>query len=316
MIVVYFTKGLGDVVADELEDVAPGLAIGERTDRFIVLDPPAAQIGLIESALRTADDLRTVIAGPASVADEAGFVALVGEGGERARAILSREGRAEAAPWSVTVSARKPVWRRKPTFDPAPTIAEHLGAADVAGTERMPVDVRLQADVERMHLALNRGRRVVGRRESAPARLGALRPAVGAALVRMVVAAAEPRTAERGIYDPFAGTGTIVIEALRRSLPAFASDIDPEAVRLTRARLADLASERETLAAGLDDAALLRRVFVHDIRAGLPTRVNARLIAGNLPWGDKVQLDRRTELFDALGPIAAETVAAGAHARC
>ena len=24
MIVVYFTKGLGDVVADELEDVAPG----------------------------------------------------------------------------------------------------------------------------------------------------------------------------------------------------------------------------------------------------------------------------------------------------
>ena len=127
----------------------------------------------------------------------------------------------------------------------------------------------------------------------------------------MVVAAGRAPTAECGIYDPFAGTGTIVIEALRRSLPAFASDIDPEAVRLTRARLADLASERETLAAGLDDAALLRRVFVHDIRAGLPTRVNARLIAGNLPWGDKVQLDRRTELFDALGPIAAETVAAG-----
>ena len=115
--------------------------------------------------------------------------------------------------------------------------------------------------------------------------------------------------AARGVYDPFCGTGTVAAEAAHLGLPVFASDIDECAVELTRRRLA----------AGLPGpapatAALLHRVFAHDVRRGPPARVSAGIVVGNMPWGKQVKVAGRLALFDATALLVSRLLADGGTA--
>jgi predicted RNA methylase len=310
--VIYYTKGLGDVVLGEVTSITPDAVIIDQEERFARIKLTAAEVATIERGVRTIDDLRLLVAGPQAVADREGFEALCVMAAQRATDLLDPVRRRLEEPWSVTVSSRNPVWRRSPAWDPGVAVAAHLHGADVGGSQRMPVDLRLQADGPVMHMALNLWDRPLGKRreEGAPVRLGALRPTVAAAMVRIAVEGLDDEVLRKGVYDPFCGTGTIVAEAARLNIPVFASDIDPEAVSMTRLRLEEL-GKKLPAEAGNNTDDLLLRVFTHDVLRGLTSRTNAPVIVSNLPWGKQVKLDRRTELFDVVAAIVARAVSQG-----
>lgn len=324
----YFTKGLGDVAADELREILgprPSAAAGrhgtvvtgevdEPGERFVTVRTTIDGACRVLTAARTVDDFRLLVAGPCQVDSEGEFKSLCAAAAQRTEEYLATDpDRAEAA-WSVTVSARNPVWSGPQAFAPAPVIAGTWHGADIAAIARSPVDLRLQADGEIMHVAASLAARPPGKRvgEATPRR-GALRPTVAAAMVRMALAA-RPADAPATLYDPFAGTGTIAAEAWRMGLPVFASDVDPGAVEMTRERLARLAEAgpaRRRRANALDDAALSHQVFVHDVCDGAASRVRAGLVVGNMPWGKQVQIPSRAALFDGTAAVARETLAEG-----
>jgi Putative RNA methylase family UPF0020 len=314
-LVVYVTKGVGDVVADELGGLLPTAAVGPPEEKFLLADVDAADVGWVRAGLRTADDVRLLVAGPRSVADPAGFEELCAEAAERTRRYLAASGsaRASSEPWSVTLAARRPVWRGWDGWDPVPLISRLLGGADPAARSRRPVDLRLQVDGAVMHVAVDldppaaAAPTTAAGASTAVTRPGALRPSVAAVLVRLALVGADPATAARGLYDPCCGTGTVVLEAARAGLPVWASDIDRAAVELTRARLS--AAGGVPPSPGADDAG--HRVFVHDLLRGVPQRVDAALVASNLPWGKQVEVPRRGALFDACAALAARSVGRG-----
>jgi 23S rRNA G2445 N2-methylase RlmL len=380
----YFTKGLGDVVAGELREIlrSPVDLVGEPGERFTVVTTSAEGGELVLAGARTVDDFRLLVAGPERVADEDGFRSLCTAAARRTEEFLAGDpGRADA-PWSVTVSARNPPWSARAgragraSWSPGPAVAGILHGADVAGTARAPVDLRVQADGEIMHVAVNLAGAAAGRRaERLENRRGTLRPTVAAAMVRMALAAygqaghdvqggsevwpgagasagVRARTwaeVEAGagvgmsgevgaggwvLYDPFAGSGTIVGEALRMGLGVFGSDVDPEAVRMTRERVSQL-RVAGLRAAGLKGAGLKgaglkgggrsgggrddaveaasvnHRIFVHDVRQGAERRVRANLVVGNMPWGKQIQIPRRQELFDGTAEVIRPVVTGG-----
>lgn len=302
--VVYFTKGLADVVTGEVARLVPGLAVTATAERFAIITARPAQVDQLLAGGRTFDDLRLLAAGPAAAPDQASFSGLCAQAAAATRAYLADRDpqRAGREPWSVTVSARQPPWRAG-GWDPAAVIAARLGGADLHGTERRDVDLRIQADGELMHISASLTARPHGKRETAPARPGALRPSVAAALVSLAVHAAVPDATRRGLYDPCCGTGTIAAEAARLALRVYASDIDPEAVTLTTARLTRLAGA----------PALPRppRIFRHDLLRPVPRDVRAVIVASNLPWGKQIQLPREGELFDAIAALVAPRLADG-----
>jgi predicted RNA methylase len=298
-LVCYFTKGLDGVVLAEIGELAPSVAVRQRDERFAVVDVDVADIAGFIAHTRTIDDLRLLLAGPVPIADEADFAELCARAGARAAELLADDRRATDQ-WSVTLSARNPVWRRAPQWQPDDIIRRWLHGADAHATARSAVDVRLQVDGGQAHAALNLTERPVGKDSIAPERRGALRPTVAAALVRLALAAVDLAVAGRGVYDPFCGTGTIVAEASRLGRPIFASDVDDAAVAATRVRLTSLAR--------MDDAELAHRVFRHDVLRGVAARVTANVVVGNLPWGKQIAIDRRGELFDATAAIVARAL--------
>ena len=300
-LVLYFTKGLGDVVAAEASGIVPAAVAQLAGDRFLVLSLTAAEATRLGRRARTVDDARLLVAGPERIRTEAAFAALCAAAAARVREILPPGSSLAPGPWSVTLSARSPVWRGAPGWDPAPVLARHFPGASLGGTERSLVDLRLQADEDTAHIALNLWSRPIGKRtDEGPGRPGALRPTVAAALVRLAISGAGPEVLGRGVYDPFCGTGTIAAEAVHLGLPVFASDIDERAAELTRQRLA---GERAGSAPGAADV-LRHRVFAHDVRRGPPRRVSAGIMAGNMPWGKQVKMDGRLALFDATALLA------------
>jgi Putative RNA methylase family UPF0020 len=313
--VAYFTKGLADVVTGEISALAAGAACGQTADRFTVVTADAAAVTRLCTLGRTIDDFRLLVAGPSAIPDAESFDQLCAQAGAATRAYLAAAdpARADVTPWSVTVSARTPSWRRRRGWDPAAPIAARLGGADLRGRSRAPVDLRIQADGEQAHISVSLGSRPPGKRAPGPVRpgavrAGALRPSVAASLVRLALGAAGPATAARGLYDPCCGTGTIPAEALWLSLPVYASDIDPEAVALTTQRLA---AQRSPAATGPGRPAPRVRVFRHDVLAGPPRDVAARMVASNLPWGKQIQLASHARLFDAIAALTARAVAEG-----
>lgn len=286
-VVAYVTKGLADVVQSEIHELVPTATI-ISAERFLSVHTDGAGVEALISGSRTIDDLRILVAGPAEVVSPADLEGLAANAARRVESLLD-DGRAGVDRWSVTVAARNPSWRDKPRWDPGPVLARSLRGADPEATERQRVDLRLQIDRQTAHFSLNLLPRPLGKTDPVATRPGALRPTVAAALVRMAVGLA-PDAA--GLYDPFCGTGTIVAEADRRGLRVFASDVDPEAVEITRRRLTGLADP-------------VHRVFVHDVLRGVPTRVDVPLTVGNLPWGKQIRLDRRGDLFDAVAAIVA-----------
>ncbi len=307
LLVLYFTKGLGDVVAAEAAGIVPEAEIRQQQDRFLVLAMTAAEAARLGRQARTVDDARLLIAGPARICGEAGFEALCAAAAGQVRDVLAAGRGASSGAWSVTLSARNPAWRAAPAWEPAPVLARQFAGADPGATERSQVDLRVQADGDMVHIALSLWSRPIGKRQADLAsRPGALRPTVAAALVRLAIGAAAPAAASRGVYDPFCGTGTVVAEAAHLGLPVFASDIDERAVELTRQRLAGQWP---------DTAGTLRhRVFAHDVRRGAPHRVGARILAANMPWGKQVRVDGRLALFDATALLAGRLLADGGAA--
>lgn len=300
-LVLYFTKGLGDVVAAEAAGIVPAAAARQQADRFLVLDMTVAEAARLGREARTADDARLLVAGPERIGGEVGFAALCAAAAERVRKVLGPGSGYPPGPVSVTLSARNPCWRDSPGWDPASALARHFPGSDLGATERSAIDLRVQADRDQMHIALNLWSRPIGKRgDDRMAWPGALRPAVAAALIRLAISEAGPEPAGRGVYDPFCGTGTVVAEAAHLGLPVFASDIDQRAVELTRQRLAG-----QLAGSAADAAAALRhRGFSHDVRHGLPQRVSAGLLAGNMPWGKQVKVAGRLALFDATALLA------------
>lgn len=306
--VAYFTKGLGDIVAAELREIVPDAQIEGQTEKhfFIALD--WAELARLRASTRTVDDLRVLVAAPTTVQDENCFAQVCAEAAAATRAFLEHDdpARLSQQTWSVTMSARNPAWRNRPTWEPGPAIAKHLRRADLAAASRQAVDVRIQADGDTLHMSANLPPGPLASRSTPLARAGALRPTVAAAMLLLATTTADDAALRHGLYDPFCGTGTIVVEAAQQGLPVYASDVDSSAVDMTRARLAAL-SRRATGAEG----DLLHRVFVHDLLRGIPQRVNAAVIVANLPWGKQVKVDRRGDLFDVTGELAAHAVAGG-----
>jgi len=303
--VVYFTKGLADVVVSEITALAPGVTVSEPTDRFAVVGADAPDLARLRSEGRTFDDVRLLVAGPSEVPDAASFDQLCAQAAEATREYLSSRdpARADSKAWSVTMSARTPTWRRHPGWDPSGPIAARLCDADLHGRSRAEVDLRIQVDGDQAHISVNLTARPHGKRDPGPVRPGALRPSVAASIVRLALHAADPPAAGRGLYDPCCGTGTIPAEALHLSLPVYASDIDARAVATTAQRLAGLAEHGQPVPPV--------RVFQHDLLRGIPRDVAARIVASNLPWGKQVRLPRRGELFDAVAALTARGVAEG-----
>jgi hypothetical protein len=334
--VVYFTKGLADVVVSEVTALAPRTTVSEPADRFALISADASGLTRLQSGGRTFDDIRLLVAGPSSVPDAASFGRLCAQAAEATRTYLSARdpGRADSSVWSVTMSARVPSWRRRPSWDPSVPIAALLGGADLQGRSRAEVDLRIQADGDQAHISVNLTARPHGKREQVPVRPGALRPSVAAALVRLALQAADPSIVSRGLYDPCCGTGTIPAEAARLSVPVYASDIDAGAVTITANRLtahADRTVHANRLTAQADRSVhadrTLRteriaktdrgqptrqvRVFCHDLLRGIPHDVAARIVASNLPWDKQVSLPRQSELFDAIATLTARGIAGG-----
>ncbi len=314
---LYYTKGLGDVAAAEAAGIVPAAVIGRRQDRFLILTTTVADAARLGRRARAVDDARLLVAGPERIGSQAGFAALCRAAAGRVREVLppgdgQRDTAGSVTPWSVTLSARNPVWRQPPGWEPASVLARYFPGADLAATQRRPVDLRVQADQDIIHIALSLWPRPIGKRGSDPARPGALRPTVAAALVQLAVREAGPAMAARGLYDPFCGTGTIAAEAAHLGLPVFASDIDEHAVELTRRRLAGMEAAAAGAAAAPGAAGGLRhRVFAHDVRSGPPRRVSAGIVAGNLPWGQQVETGGRLALYDATARLAERLLADG-----
>jgi Putative RNA methylase family UPF0020 len=302
--VVYFTKGLADVVICEIRALGTHITAGEPTERFVIVAADAAGLARLRSGGRTFDDIRVLVAGPSAVPDAAAFDQLCAQAAAATDAYLHGHdpARADSTSWSVTMSARTPSWRRHPGWDPAGPITARLGGADLRSRSRAAVDLRIQVDGEQAHISVNLAARPHGKREPGPVRPGALRPSVAASLVRLALRAADPRAAERGLYDPCCGTGTIPAEAVLLCLPVYASDIDAEAVAATAKRLAALARPGQRLPV---------RVFQHDLLRGIPRDMTATIVAANLPWGKQVRLPRRGEAFDAIASLTARGLAEG-----
>jgi hypothetical protein len=97
----------------------------------------------------------------------------------------------------------------------------------------------------------------------------------------------------------------VVAEACRAGLPIFASDIDPEAIALTRHRLEKLGRTVSPVAGVLGAAELTHRVFVHDVFRGFPQRVTARIVVSNMPWGKQVLVENTVKLCNATTELVA-----------
>jgi len=301
--VVYVTKGLADVAEAELLEIAPQARIRSRDERFLILESSAREIERLGKTSRLADDIRLLVAGPCEVASASELADACEEAEQQVHALVTDAG----AEWSVTLSARNPSWRERSAWQPGPVIAKHLHGATLEATERRETDLRIQIDGKDMHIAVSLWPQPVGKIEpdGRPGRPGALRRPVAAALVRLALDGLDPDIRARGVYDPFCGTGSLVAEAARAGLPVFASDIDAEAVEITRNRLTSVVGHRPDW--------LLQRVFVRDVQSDLDPRVTAKLIVGNLPWGKQVKVDGRLALFDWTSRLVARAV--GAHGR-
>lgn len=302
--VVYVTKGLADIAEAELLEIAPQARVRSRDERFLILESSVKEIELVGTTSRLADDIRLLVSGPRQVASASELAEACEEAEQQVRALVPDAG----TDWSVTLSARAPYWRKRPSWEPGPVIAQHLHGATPEATERRETDLRIQADGKDLHIAVNLWPQPVGKIEQGgkPGRPGALRRPVAAALVRVALDGLEPDIRARGVYDPFCGTGSLVAEAARAGLPVFASDIDAQAAEITRDRLASVSGRQPDW--------LLQRVFVRDVQSHLDPRVTARVIVGNLPWGKQVKVDGRLALFDWTARLVAQAIGANGRA--
>jgi tRNA (guanine10-N2)-dimethyltransferase len=128
-------------------------------------------------------------------------------------------------------------------------------------------------------------------------------------LARMMVNYSQ--TAEGGIiWDPFCGSGTVLMEALALGYTVIGTDVDPKAVEETKENLSWLCDEKWISHSNY-------KVFEHDITKGVPTGVEFDSIVTEPYLGpvlrDTVNVSeidnitsQITPLFEAIVEIAAE----------
>lgn len=304
MFVLYFVQGLGEIVREELAELSPAAEIRELAPRYLVADIALRDVPKIIRRIRTADDVRLMVAGP-------NFLRTVGSLErmcQEAEARVSGLGIDSAQRWSVTVSMRRYPWDRRGL---QAIVARRWHGALVSGTKRGTVDLRLFQDGQRGHVSLNLLSRPFRKRGSTTtARLGGLRSSVAAALVRLGLAAVNQRRRSRSsVYDPCCGSGTVAAEAQRMGLRVFATDIDAQAVSATERTLAS----RSVPPAGVGYTGEVAppSVFQHDLSAGMPTCVSANILIANLPWGRQSPLSHRTAFYRSVAKMTAAFVRRG-----
>jgi SAM-dependent methyltransferase len=298
-VAVYFAKGLAAVVRRELETEIPEAVVFAQDERFILADLPTPITSAMVSGLRSVDDLRLLVAGPTAIADSESLEALC-RSAARSTYAVAGERAADGRPWSVTLSAQAPPWRDGTGWDPAPILARTWPGEGLDSQVRCEVDLRLQVAGTVAHVSLNATDFRLPRRPRLGNRLGALRPSIAAAMVR-VLEAHSPTARPLTIYDPCCGTGTILAEAIAMGHPVYGSDIDEQAVQMTRERLQPIHPEEDWL----------HHIFVHDILRGPPTRVRPQAVVSNIPWGKQISVTQHQALYDALAGLAAAVVGRG-----
>jgi predicted RNA methylase len=302
----YVTKGLADLACQEIIRLTGRVgSITDVTERFLLCSLDQAELHKITAQARLIDDLRLLVAEPRQLtgpSDFAEFCAVAAE--ETINYLKATNPSQESSKWSITISARNPLWRTD-DWSPAPIINQYFHCALPDDTQRSPVDLRLQIEGDLAHISVNLQPKPYQHPAAGQAvnRMGSLRPSVTAAMVQLAMAATELPAQKNGIYDPFCGSGTIVAEAALAGLPIFASDIDPAAVELTRTRLAPLFKANPDV--------LIHRVFQHNIEDAWPKRVNSQFVVGNMPWGKQIQIKQLSKLIDSLMSVIATTISKG-----
>jgi Putative RNA methylase family UPF0020 len=305
--VAYVTKGLVDVTEAEILRILGSTTFTDRSDRYMMFRSITVGITALLAQARTIDDLRALVVGRTTVSTEKDLLTLCATAAEATTAILGMD-RAADDRWSLTLSAKRPIWTHA-KWSPRRALSRYFRGASTHDAVRQPVDLRLQADAKTMHVSVNLVAAPVGKRAVAE-RAGALRPTVAAALVQLATNGIGDDVAASGVYDPFCGSGTVLLEAHHAGRPVFGSDADPTAVELTRERLApslDLTGDSAV-------AALNHRFFAHDVLNGVPKRVTAATLVTNLPWGKQVIIPRRGDLYSATAALAATCSARGGRA--
>lgn len=300
-LVIFGTKGLIDITVAEATAAIKDISVVATDDKFAVISVSSEFEQVLN--LRTADDIRWLLAGPQRVKTESEFSDFVKAAREKADAILTRDGR-QADVWSVTIAVRRPAWREKPQWSPREALAANWNGADPDAKQRSAIDIRLQVDGSTMLACLNLAQTGAwSRNKDAPQWHGALRASTAASLVGVFTREVDEAVRAKGIYDPFCGSGTIIAEAMAQGIPVDGSDIESDAVELARTRITQ--ARKGT---GVREPAL----FVHDIHRGFPaSRVRAASIVTNMPWGKQVKIPRKTELFAAVAGLVAETQGRG-----
>lgn len=302
--VAYVTKGLVDVAENEITRILGPVTFAGRSDRYTMFRTTTDGITDLLAQARTIDDLRALVAGPATVSTDRGLMTLCASAAEATTDLLGGD-RTGDDRWSVTLSAKNPIWARG-KWSPQLTLNRYLRGGSIDDTARRRVDLRVQADAKKMHISVSLVATPVGKRAVAE-RSGALRPTVAAALVELAMCGIGDDIAASGIYDPFCGSGAILLEAHQAGHVVFGSDVDSTAVDMVRARLAP------SLGLTGDSAvvALNHQLFTHDVLKGVPKRVTAATLVANLPWGKQIVIERRSELYAAAADLVAACAGRG-----
>lgn len=292
--VAFTTKGLEDIAIEELLAVVPNAApVSDRPK--VVRFQTTGSLDVL-ARLRCFDDVivEVGVATPGQELDDNDLAAGIAE----ARAVI--EGlRPIGEELSITVSAirrdRAAVRTREQRIVDIASAATGL-VHRAEGRSAFDVRVQVDGDTELVGVRLF-DRPLADLRPSRRVhRLGGLRPTIAAAMVRLATSRGHAT-----VWDPFCGSGTILIEALDLGHAVRGSDIDPEAVEATKRNIRACGHAAEgfvTVADVLTPAAWER------------PRPDLCLVS-NMPWNKQIPVERRTPLHRAVGAALASLATAG-----
>lgn len=287
--VAFVTKGLEDVAAAEIHELlgADGRVVetAAKRVRFTVSAPLATL-----RRLATVDDVALLLAPPLAVLTPQDLAQAITEAADFPAVLGAISTFRELdQTFSVTVtSARSPLGGSAAIREVAAAAASARLARSVQESGRAPIDLRVFLDGPVALLGVRLFEAPLTPRHYRRAGgMGALRPTVAAAMVRLTCEGLKPRT----VWDPFCGSGTVLAEAALRGHRVAGTDITPEAVAAARQNLAVI------------DTRLADRIELGDSAAPSTWRrhEDADTVLTNMPWGKQVPLRNASVLYNAVG---------------